>query len=127
MSRSLICCLSLSAAVALAGPAGAQNQSDHGVTGARHPEPSQGFIVAIPPSNAAAASKIAEEPVQRMPPTEVRGVREPPAQPCDRTQGTGQEACRAQLEAKYAAMDKLCRSVSSVEFPVCIKSAYAPD
>jgi hypothetical protein len=127
MSRSLFCCLSLSAAVALAGPAGAQNQAASGVPGARDAEPSQGFIVAIPPTNAAAAATIAEEkPVQHIPPTEVRGVRDTQA-PCDPAQGRGQEACRAQLAAKYAAMDKLCRSVSSVEFPVCIKSAYAPD
>jgi hypothetical protein len=89
-------------------------------------EPSQGFIVAIPPdSNAAASSRVAEEP-QRLPPTEVRASREDRG-PCDPRQGTGQEACRAQLAAKYAAMDKLCRSLSAAEFPTCIKSAYSAD
>ncbi len=37
------------------------------------------------------------------------------------------EACRAQLAAKYAEMDKLCRIVSGPEFPICIKSAYSAD
>jgi hypothetical protein len=46
---------------------------------------------------------------------------------CDRRQGTGLEACRAQLAAKYAEMDKLCRSLSAAEFPTCIKSAYSAD
>jgi hypothetical protein len=91
-------------------------------------EPAQGFIVAVPPdSNAAAANKIAEEPQpQRLPPTEVQAYREDRAA-CDRRQGTGQEACRAQLAAKYAEMDKLCRSLSVAEFPTCIKSAYSAD
>jgi hypothetical protein len=35
--------------------------------------------------------------------------------------------CRAQLAAKYADMDKLCRSLSAAEFPTCIKSAYSAD
>ena len=89
-------------------------------------EPAQGFIVAIPPeSNASASSRVAEEP-QRLPPTEGRATREDRG-PCDPRQGTGQEACRAQLAAKYAEMDKLCRSVSAAEFPTCIKSAYSAD
>ncbi|MEP6997396.1 MAG: hypothetical protein ABI900_07085 [Betaproteobacteria bacterium] len=89
-------------------------------------EPSQGFIVAMPPtSNATAANKVAEEP-QRLPPTEVRGYRDVRV-PCDPRQGMGQEACREQLAAKYAEMDRLCRVVSGTELPVCIKSAYAPD
>lgn len=90
-------------------------------------EPAQGFIVAVPPdNNAAAASKVAEEP-QRLPPTDVQAYREDRAGPCDRRQGTGLDACRAQLEAKYAEMDKLCRSLSAAEFPTCIKSAYSAD
>ena len=90
-------------------------------------EPAQGFIVAGPPdNNASAASRVAQEP-QRLPPTEVQGYREDRAGPCDRRQGTGLDACRAQLEAKYAEMDKLCRSVSAAEFPTCIKSAYSAD
>ncbi len=89
-------------------------------------EPPQGFIVAVPQeSNASASSRVAEEP-QRLPPTEVRASREDRG-PCDPRQGTGQEACRAQLAAKYAEMDKLCRSVSAAEFPTCIKSAYSAD
>jgi hypothetical protein len=89
-------------------------------------EPAQGFIVAVPPdNNATAANKFAEEP-QRLPPTEVRASREDRG-PCDPRQGTGQEACRAQLAAKYAEMDKLCRNLSAAELPNCIKSAYAPD
>jgi len=89
-------------------------------------EPAQGFIVAIPQeSNASASSRVAEEP-QRLPPTEVRASREDRG-PCDPRQGTGQEACRAQLAAKYAEMDKLCRSVSGAELPTCIKSAYSAD
>jgi hypothetical protein len=86
----------------------------------------QGFIVAVPPeSNASASSRVAEEP-QRLPPTEVQAYREDRAA-CDRRQGTGQEACRAQLATKYAEMDKLCRSLSAAEFPTCIKSAYSAD
>ena len=73
----------------------------------------------------AASSRVAEEP-QRLPPTEVRANREDRG-PCDPRQGTGQEACRAQLAAKYAEMDKLCRSLSAAEFPTCIKSAYSAD
>lgn len=88
-------------------------------------EPSQGFIVAVPQTSGAAANKVAEEP-QRLPPTEVRAYREERVA-CDRRQGTGQEACRAQLAARYAEMDKLCRIVSGTELPVCIKSAYAAD
>ena len=89
-------------------------------------EPAQGFIVAVPPeSNASASSRVAEEP-QRQPPTEVQAYREDRAA-CDRRQGTGQEACRAQLATKYAEMDKLCRSLSAAEFPTCIKSAYSAD
>ena len=89
-------------------------------------EPAQGFIVAVPPeSNASASSRVAEEP-QRLPPTEVRASREDRG-PCDPRQGTGQEACRAQLAARYAEMDKLCRGLSAAEFPTCIKSAYSAD
>ena len=89
-------------------------------------EPAQGFIVAGPPeSNAGASSRVAEEP-QRLPTTEVRASRLDRG-PCDPRQGTGQEACRAQLAAKYAEMDKLCRSLSAAEFPTCIKSAYSAD
>jgi len=89
-------------------------------------QPAQGFIVAVPPeSNAAASSRVAEEP-QRLPPTEVRASREDRG-PCDPRQGTGQEACRAQLAARYAEMDKLCRNLSAAEFPTCIKSAYSAD
>lgn len=88
-------------------------------------EPSQGFIVAVPATtNAAAASRVAEEP-QRLPPTEVRAYRDARV-PCDR-RGVGQDACRAELAAKYAEMDRLCRSVSGTDIPVCIKSAYAAD
>jgi len=88
-------------------------------------EPSQGFIVAVPAtSNAAGASRVAEEP-RRLPPTEVRAYRDARV-PCDRP-GAGQDACRPQLAAKYAEMDKLCRSASGADIPVCIKSAYAAD
>ena len=91
-------------------------------------QPRQGFIVSVPPiSSATAANKVADEP-QAVPSTQVqvRAYRDDLA-PCDRRQGTGQEACRAQLAAKYAEMDKLCRAVSAAEFPTCIKSAYAAD
>ena len=91
-------------------------------------EPRQGFIVSVPPiSSATAANKVADEP-PAPPPTQVqvRAYRDDLA-PCDRRQGTGQETCRAQLAAKYAEMDKLCRAVSAAELPTCIKSAYAAD
>jgi hypothetical protein len=89
-------------------------------------EPGRGFIVAVPPeSNASASSRVAEEP-QGLQSTEVQAYREERAA-CDRRQGTGLEACRAQLATKYAEMDKLCRSTSAAEFPTCIKSAYSAD
>ena len=124
MNRSSIRSLVL---IALAVFAGAVRADVTAAPAARDAaEPSQGFIVAIPPaSSAEAVNKIAEEP-QRLPPTEVRAYREDRAA-CDRRQGTGQDACRAQLAAKYEEMDKLCRSVSSAEFPTCIKSAYSAD
>jgi len=90
--------------------------------------PRQGFIVSMPPiSSATAANRVADEP-QALPSTQVQvhAYRDDLA-PCDRRQGTGQEACRAQLAAKYAEMDRLCRAVSAAEFPTCIKSAYAAD
>ena len=93
-------------------------------------EPRQGFIVSVPPiSSATAANKVADEPQeQALPSTQVQvhAYRNDLA-PCDRRQGTGQEACRAQLAAKYAEMDKQCRALSAAEFPTCIKSAYAAD
>ena len=91
-------------------------------------EPRQGFIVSMPPiSSSTAANKVADDP-QALPSTQVQvqAYRDDLA-PCDRRQGTGQEACRAQLAAKYAEMDRLCRAVSAAEFPTCIKSAYAAD
>jgi hypothetical protein len=115
-----------------AGVAGAQGTG--GQAAGRTAEPAQGFIVAVPPaSNAKAASQFtqeqpnaADEP-QRLPPTEVRAYRTERA-PCDHPQGQGPDACRAQLAAKYAEMDKLCRIASGgSELPVCIKSAYAAD
>jgi hypothetical protein len=124
MDRTTIRSLVVIAAVVLAGAARADVAGD--APDASAAEPSQGFIIAIPPaSNAAAASKVAAEPA-RLPPTEVRAYREDRV-PCDRREGLGQEACRAQLAAKYAEMDKLCRIVSGTEIPVCIKSAYAAD
>ena len=61
-------------------------------------EPSQGFIVAVPQtSRAEAASRLAEEP-PRLPALEVQAYREERVA-CDRRQGVGQEACRAQLAA----------------------------
>ena len=124
MNRISIRSLMLIAVAVYAGAVGADVSAGPAVTNAT--EPAQGFIVAVPPdNNAAAASKIAEEP-QRLPPTEVRAYREDHAA-CDRRQGTGLEACRAQLAAKYAEMDKLCRSASAAEFPTCIKSAYSAD
>jgi hypothetical protein len=113
----------LIALAALAGAARADVTA--GLPAATAAEPSQGFIVAVPPTSAEAANRFAEEP-QRLPPTEVRAYREDRTA-CDRSQGTAQDACRAQLAAKYAEMDKLCRSVSSAEFPNCIKSAYSAD
>ena len=88
---------------------------------------SQGFIVAVPQgTDPAAASRFAAEP-QQLPPTEVTAPRDDRG-PCDPRAGTGQEACRAKLAAKYAEMDKLCRIVSTgSEVPVCVKSAYAAD
>ena len=71
---------------------------------------SQGFIVAVPQgTDPAAASRFAAEP-QQLPPTEVTAPRDDRG-PCDPRAGTGQEACRAKLAAKYAEMDKLCRIV----------------
>lgn len=123
MTRAIAIRLAVVAVAVFAGAVRAD------VVGPRTPaatEPPQGFIVAVPQtSGAAAANKVAEEP-ERLPPTEVRAYREERVA-CDRRQGVGQEACRAQLAAKYAEMDKLCRNVSGTEFPVCIKSAYAPD
>lgn len=130
MDRTVLRSVLLIAAIIFAGAARADVTGvAQGTTSA---EPSQGFIVAMPPeSNGSAAANMAanmgEEP-QRLPATEVRAYRDRDDRgPCDRRQGTGQEACRAQLAAKYAEMDKLCRIVSGTEFPVCIKSAYAAD
>jgi len=124
MNRTSIRSLILIALTVCAGAIRADVTAGPAVTNST--EPAQGFIVAVPPdNNAAAANKIAEEP-QRLPPTEVQAYREDRAA-CDRRQGTGLEACRAQLAAKYAEMDKLCRSVSAAEFPTCIKSAYSAD
>jgi hypothetical protein len=113
-----------------AGVASAQDTA--GPATGRTAEPAQGFIVAIPAgSNATAASQFAQEQPnaadepQRLPPTEVRAYRTERA-PCDHPQGQGPDACRAQLAAKYAEMDKLCRIASGgSELPVCIQSAYA--
>lgn len=116
--------LALIAVAVFASHGRAEGIGGASATGAK--EPAQGFIVAVPQtSNATSANRVAEEP-QRLPPTEVRGQRVDRG-PCDPRQGTGQEACRAQLAAKYAEMDKLCRIVSGTEIPVCIKSAYAAD
>jgi hypothetical protein len=124
MNRTSIRSLVLIALAVFAGAVRADVTAGPAVTNAG--EPGQGFIIAVPPdNNAAAANKVAEEP-QRLPPTEVQAYREDRAS-CDRRQGTGVEACRAQLAAKYAEMDKLCRSVSAAEFPTCIKSAYSAD
>lgn len=124
MNRTSIQSLTLIALAVFALEARADVTSGPAVTGAT--EPAQGFIVAVPPqSNASASSRLAEEP-QRLPPTEVRASRVDRG-PCDPRQGTGQEACRAQLAAKYAEMDKLCRNLSAAEFPTCIKSAYSAD
>lgn len=124
MDRTTIRSLTVIAAIVFAGAVRADVAAD--APGASAAEPSQGFIVAIPPaSNAAAAGRVAEDPA-RLPPTEVRAYREDRV-PCDRREGLGQEACRAKLAAKYAEMDKLCRIVSGTEIPVCIKSAYAAD
>jgi hypothetical protein len=120
LTRSLILMVAPMLAVAVhAGPASPPAGAD---------EPKQGFIVAVPPiSSATAANKVADEP-QALPSTQVQvqAYRDDVA-PCDRRQGTGQEACRAQVAAKYAEMDKLCRATSAAEFPTCIKSAYAAD
>lgn len=68
----------------------------------------------------------AEQPRQ-ISPSEVRGHRDERL-PCDPRQPGGQETCRAQLAAKYADMDRLCRIASSgSELPVCIRSAYAAE
>lgn len=124
MNRTSIRSLMLIALAVCAGAVRADVTAGPAVTNSG--EPAQGFIVAVPPdNNAAAANKVAEEP-QRLPPTEVQAYREERAA-CDRRQGTGLEACRAQLAAKYADMDKLCRSLSAAEFPTCIKSAYSAD
>ena len=124
MNRTSIRSMTLIALAVFATAVRADVTAGPAVTGST--EPAQGFIVGIPPeSNASASSRVAEEP-QRLPPTEVRATREDRG-PCDPRRGTGQEACRAQLAAKYAEMDKLCRSVSAAEFPTCIKSAYSAD
>lgn len=124
MNRTSIRSLTLIALAMFAAVVRADVTAGPAVNGST--EPAQGFIVAVPPeSNASASSRVAEEP-QRLPPTEVRASREDRG-PCDPRQGTGQEACRAQLAAKYAEMDKLCRSVSAAELPTCIKSAYSAD
>lgn len=121
LTRSLILLAAPMFAVAVhADPASPRAAAD---------EPRQGFIVSVPPiSSATAANKVADEPqALRSTQVQVQAYREDLAAPCDRRQGTGREACRAQLAAKYAAMDKLCRAVSAAEFPTCIKSAYAAD
>jgi hypothetical protein len=125
MNRALNRSLMLLAASLFAGGVGADVTGTPPAASASPADPPQGFIIAIPQNNATAVNKVAEEP-QRLPPTEVHAYRDE-AVPCDRGQGTGSEACRAQLAAKYAEMDKLCRIVSGTEIPVCIKSAYAPD
>ena len=124
MNRTSTQSLMLIALAAFAGAVRADVTAGAPVTNSA--EPAQGFIVAVPPdNNAAAATKFAEEP-QRLPPTEVQAYREDRSA-CDRRQGTGAEGCRAQLAAKYAEMDKLCRSTAAAEFPTCIKSAYSAD
>jgi hypothetical protein len=124
MNRTSIRSLMLIALAVFTGAVRADVTAGPAVTNSG--EPAQGFIVAVPPdNNAAAANKIAEEP-QRLPPTEVQAYREDRAA-CDRRQGAGLEACRAQLAAKYAEMDKLCRNLSAAEFPTCIRSAYSAD
>jgi hypothetical protein len=128
MDRTAIRSVVLIAAVVFAGAAPADVTGV--AAGGNTAEPSQGFIVAVPPeSNGTAAANMAAnigKEAQRLPATEVSAYRDDRS-PCDRRQGTGQDACRAQLAAKYAEMDKLCRQVSGTEIPVCIKSAYAPD
>jgi len=129
MNRAWVRSLMLVAALVFAGAVRADATGGPPANSAV--EPRQGFIVAVPPmGSATAANKIAEEAqqeeLQRLPPTEVRGYRDQNVR-CDPRGGTGQEACRAQLAAKYAEMDKLCRIVSGTEIPVCIKSAYAAD
>lgn len=125
MNRTLNRSLMLIAASLFAGAVCADATHAPPDASASSAGPPEGFIVAIPQSSAAAAKKVAAEP-QHLSSTEVRAYRDQPAS-CDRGRGTGSEACRAQLAAKYAEMDRLCRIVSGTEIPVCIKSAYAAD
>ena len=123
MNRALRQGVMITAWLAFAGATGAQvasgNGNDTAPGAAQQPE-------ATPVSGTPLPSMGAEEP-RHLPSTEVQGYREA-RQKCDRVRGTGQEACRAQLAAKYAEMDRLCRIVShGAELPVCIKSAYAAD
>ncbi|HEY7943521.1 MAG TPA: hypothetical protein VIH15_03355 [Casimicrobiaceae bacterium] len=129
MNRALTQSLMLVAGIAFAGMAGAE-----GGQPAPNAKVTQAHPISGPQSPGAAAPAVsgtelpamgAEEP-KRLPSTEVRGYREAPVA-CDRRQDPGSEACRAQLAAKYAEMDKLCRIVSGPEFPICIKSAYSAD
>lgn len=124
MNRALNRGLMLIAASLFAGAVGADVTGTPPAASASPADSPQGFIIAVP-QNSAAAANVAEEP-PRLPLTEVRAYRDEPV-PCDRSHGTASEACRAQLAAKYAEMDKLCRIVSGAEIPVCIKSAYAAD
>ena len=128
MNRALRRGTMLMACLAYAGMAwGASPLGNDSAAGsAQSPEGTPPAQEATPLSGTPLPSMGAEEP-RHLPSTEVRGYREV-QQKCDRARGTGQAACRAQLAAKYAEIDHICRIVSpGTELPVCIKSAYAAD
>ncbi|MGH8315071.1 MAG: hypothetical protein ACRETU_07965 [Steroidobacterales bacterium] len=130
MNRALMQSLVFTAAVALAGIAGADDggPAANGVAVRQSPG-AQGPSAAAPTVSGTELPAMGAEEPKRLPPTTVNGYRDERLPvPCDRRQGTGKEACQAQLAAKYAEMDRLCRIVSSgSDLPVCIKNAYSAD
>lgn len=120
MKRTLIQSLAFSACAALAGTALAELLPVASAEAQSKPGASS------PATGGMSLPVMAAEEPKRIAPSEVRGYRD--KNPCDPRQGAGREACRAQLAAKYADMDKLCRIASTgSELPVCIRDAYAAE
>lgn len=121
MNRALRQGLVLVAWTALAGTAGAQALQEEVVASVQRGGDAAPLVSGTP-----LPVMGAEEP-KRLAPAEVHAYRDE-RQPCDPRHGTGREACRAQLAAKYADMDRLCRiAATGSELPVCIRNAYAAD
>ncbi|MGH8713786.1 MAG: hypothetical protein ACREYB_07255 [Casimicrobiaceae bacterium] len=127
MNRALLNSMMFIVAASLAGVAGADgDRSPAGVPEAHATTGAQGPGAAAAPISGTELPSMGAKETRQLPPERVNGYRDEQV-PCDRRHGTGKEACRAQLAAKYAEMDKLCRIVSGSELPVCIRSAYSAD